>query len=132
MFIDPCRNGHLSSRSYRNGKGKRICRDCRLSTLQRYRATESGKVVSRATNVKSLKNLRSRVLEFLGGKCVQCGIDDWRVLQVDHVNGGGRREVRSLGGCTYSFWRRVFKFPAEYQILCANCNWIKVYEKGEV
>ena len=73
--------------------------------------------------------LRKKVLMFLGGKCKRCGFEDVRALQIDHVNGGGAKEIRRLGAT--SMYRRVFRHPEEYQLLCANCNWIKREERGE-
>ena len=54
---------------------------------------------------------------------------DWRALQVDHKNGGGTRErnrIQSMG-----IYRKVLKDSSGYQLLCANCNWIKRYEREE-
>ena len=73
---------------------------------------------------------RQRALELLGGKCSRCGFSDPRALQIDHINGGGVQEHKRLGG------RRITKKVAEgytegYQLLCANCNWIKRVENGE-
>lgn len=66
---------------------------------------------------------RSRVLVFLGGRCEWCGVNDSRLLQVDHINGGGQKERRNLGWAGIE--KRVFKCPPDYQLLCANCNLIK-------
>lgn len=79
---------------------------------------------------RSKKKLRTKVIETLGGpRCKRCGFDDERALQIDHVHGGGVEERRRIG------WRAVYeralKYPAEYQVLCANCNWIKRAERGE-
>ena len=84
---------------------------------------------------KRLKNLelRHRIIELLGGKCAKCGIDDVRVLQIDHVNGSGNAERGRM--CPYSYYKCVLKSieanEHKYQLLCANCNWIKRYETGE-
>ena len=59
---------------------------------------------------------------------------DIRALQVDHINGGGNRERRSLGkpyGSTLFAWLIRHDYPKGYQVLCANCNWIKSYVNGE-
>lgn len=84
------------------------------------------------------KKHRLAVLELLGGAfCKSCGFTDWRALQVDHVNGGGGEERRRHGGKSASITRKkqlelIYANPQKYQVLCANCNWIKKYEKGEV
>jgi len=83
--------------------------------------------------------VRQEILGLLGGAvCVHCGYDkDWRALQIDHVDGGGRHDKRTWGGNTnlWTFRNWIIKNPdlwkGTYQVLCANCNWIKRFEKGE-
>ena len=65
----------------------------------------------------------------MGGVCVRCGFADARALQVDHINGGGTEERRHLS--QKKVYARVYAHPNEYQLLCANCNWIKRAEEGE-
>lgn len=75
---------------------------------------------------------RMKVFEKLGNKCVRCGFSDIRALQIDHVNGGGVKELRELNGDSPKFYNKVLADTnGNYQILCANCNWIKKSEKGE-
>jgi hypothetical protein len=83
------------------------------------------------------KKLRQACLEILGGKCAKCGFDDPRALQVDHSQGGGTEERARVnkngkkylqGVVTY---RNVVGGKHGYQLLCANCNWIKKAEMGE-
>ena len=75
---------------------------------------------------------RAQVIFHLGAACTKCGFDaDWRALQIDHVNGGGVSDRRSKS------WKKYFDSvltctTGEYQLLCANCNFIKRYEKNEV
>jgi len=77
--------------------------------------------------------LRLRVLEKLGGKCAKCGFSDLRALQVDHVQNNGYEERKQL------HWRKYYKIilnltdeelKRNYQLLCANCNWIRKYDEG--
>lgn len=83
--------------------------------------------------------VRREILALLGGaKCVHCGYDkDWRALQIDHCNGGGKHDSKTSGGNAnlWSFRRWLQKYPEKwigiYQVLCANCNWIKRFENGE-
>ena len=81
-----------------------------------------------------LRNLRKSVIEALGAKCMRCGFDDTRALQIDHINGGGSQE-RKAKGFSGSFHRNVLRSfinkENKYQLLCANCNWIKRVENRE-
>lgn len=78
------------------------------------------------------RELRDAIISGYGGKCCKCGFTDRRALQVDHVNGNGRRERKELKSSA-TIWRKIIRagFPPEYQILCANCNSIKMYEGRE-
>jgi hypothetical protein len=64
---------------------------------------------------------------------VECGFGDERALQFDHRNGGGRKHRRSLPSGS-AYYKSLMKMSdAElrktFQVLCANCNTIKRYEK---
>lgn len=63
-------------------------------------------------------------------ECKKCGEKDTRCLNLDHVNGGGRRHQRQTSGIYRDIIRR--NFPGGFQILCQSCNWIKMYENEEV
>jgi len=63
-----------------------------------------------------------------------CGFTDIRALQIDHINGGGTKEFKqkNSGG----IYKHILGLPLDkvhvnYQILCANCNRIKVYKNHE-
>ena len=77
------------------------------------------------------QRLRRAAITRLGDVCVRCGFSDERVLQIDHVNGNGRREQRAIG--VQGIYRKIRDGIDlnHYQCLCANCNWIKRAEKGE-
>jgi len=61
---------------------------------------------------------------------MQCGFDDFRALQIDHINGGGSSERKTLK--KDSLYREVLKDNTnKYQLLCANCNSIKRIENNE-
>lgn len=69
------------------------------------------------------QRIRAAILAGYGGKCVCCGETEPLFLQLDHINGGGRKELREHGHA-HTFYRRVIAegFPDRYRILCANCN----------
>jgi hypothetical protein len=68
--------------------------------------------------------LRASVVAALGGVCKHCGFNDDSVLQIDHVNGNGRKD-RARFANREQFLKAVLADPSGYQLLCANCNWIK-------
>jgi hypothetical protein len=84
---------------------------------------------SEATS-KTYRKWRDQVFDVLGRVCVRCGFNDTRALQFDHINGGGSHEARTLGSRT-RFFKRILADPSGYQVLCANCNWIKRAENDE-
>lgn len=77
------------------------------------------------------QKIRLKTLNALGGKCIRCNFEDERALQVDHVNSDGSIEYKKYSGV--SFFYHVLKHlnSNRYQVLCANCNWIKRREKEE-
>lgn len=96
------------------------------------------------TSGTSARILREHVIEELGGKCVgsECmwvdtlgnhGCDDLRCLQIDHKHGNGR-EAALIAGNTYQHYKEMLNDQnkhEKYQVLCANCNWIKRRENNE-
>lgn len=78
------------------------------------------------------RKIRLEALAALGGECKWCGYKDWRALQIDHIDGGGKLER----GKEYHTLTEIIKDPEKsmrkYQLLCSNCNWIKRYEENEV
>ncbi len=76
-------------------------------------------------------SIKEEVFDKLGHSCCRCGFADKRALQIDHVNGGGNKEHKEIRN-GYAFLKKVlFDTGGAYQILCANCNWIKRMERGE-
>lgn len=106
-----------------------------LGHKRKYVQTEQGRINEKDKKMKLRASSRKQILDFLGGKCKRCGITDIRVLQIDHVNGNGYKEKKQLGlssGNTHSYYRHIRDVNGVgYQILCANCNWIKRYEQKE-
>jgi len=98
------------------------------------------KLWSKTHNWGTTIDYRLLILHKLGAKCVQCGFKDVRALAIDHVNSDGAEKRRKINGsqrsCGYKYYRAVFleiqAGSKDYQVLCANCNWIKRIERMEV
>lgn len=94
------------------------------------RYSKSHRELMRKREIQQKYKVKSQVFKKLGGRCQRCGIDDIRVLQVDHVNGSGIQDRKKGNG--YSYYRRIRDdISGKYQLLCANCNWIKRWENSE-
>jgi hypothetical protein len=71
---------------------------------------------------------RRAAFQVLGGYVCSCGYDDPRALQIDHVDNQGYAR-RKKGEAGEALYRKVIETKGEgFQVLCANCNWIKKAE----
>jgi len=94
---------------------------------KRWRATYTKKHYDEIRQIHWKRKLK--VVEMLGGKCRRCGEMDIRVLQVNHINGGGRRDP--LGKTDLYLEIVQGRRPIDdLELLCANCNIIYEYEVG--
>ncbi len=72
--------------------------------------------------------LRLKLLQKVSGnnipQCVNCGCDDIRFLEINHVNGGGSKEKFDVGGQGY-FHRSILngtRKTDDLNVLCKVCN----------
>ena len=95
--------------------------------------TKNNRDKIRESQRKWYLKVREEMFQVLGNECIKCGFSDRRALQIDHINGGGIKERRK--GNTRRFHSKVLKSvkkgDKKYQLLCANCNWIKRFERKE-
>jgi hypothetical protein len=111
------------------------------TTLEAMRPTmfkKNGEPWNKGTGTKGhgaehFRRMRQAVLDLLGGKCAGCGIDDPRILQVDHLNGDGHHERKHFSPSVRQkmVLESFSRGEKRYQLLCANCNWIKRVENHE-
>lgn len=115
---------------------KKNRKDRRAKARARYKRNLAKRRVWRnAYEQRRRAEARHELLNALGDKCTRCGFNDWRALQIDHVNGGGLADRRKLKGSrSYNEYvlRQAQSGSKKYQLLCANCNWIKRHENHEV
>jgi hypothetical protein len=114
-----------------NAIRRSICKPCqRAYNIERHKKVTD---VQRHRDRQSTNNyrtkLREKAIQVLGGKCARCPVDDFRCLQIDHVNGGGTKERSRIG--PLAIYRKIIRGASGYQLLCANCNWIKRFDEKE-
>lgn len=121
----------------------KLCSTCQLSKplsgFYRHRSRADGysdfcKDCARAAKLRSRADDRAELLALFGSACRRCGNDDRRVLELDHVNGGGTAERLAdlrRGIHDRRFIEHVRADLASYQLLCANCHRIKTWEDRE-
>jgi predicted nucleic acid-binding Zn ribbon protein len=88
-----------------------------------------GKEYYRNFGMKSYRVQRTKVFNLLGGKCIRCGIDDHRVLQLNHINGGGRKDRTRISKVFVAILNGTRRH--EFDLRCANCNILYEYERGK-
>ena len=119
------------------------CRERRKPKLAAYRKNNREKIrkAVKAWQERNTERVRAYcrafyqkrkadVYKLLGDRCKRCGFTDPRALQIDHINGGGLKQFRELKNYVL-YLKLVLETPENYQLLCANCNWIKRHENGE-
>ena len=60
--------------------------------------------------------------------CADCGQDDWRVLEADHVSGHKRDNIARL---LTSSLKAVQEELKHCEIVCANCHRIRTITRGD-
>jgi hypothetical protein len=73
-----------------------------------------------------------------GLTCGRCGFDKYPALTIDHAAGGGARQRDALSASAnrytsfqFYLWLRRSGYPSGYDVLCQNCQRIKVVERRE-
>jgi hypothetical protein len=72
------------------------------------------------------KMLRDEMIVAYGSACDCCGENELCFLQLDHVNGNGRKHREQFHGLSTELFGALKRegWPKDgYRLLCANCNW---------
>jgi hypothetical protein len=129
-----CKN-HPSRRHYAKG----LCKSCYstawwkalpVNVKQQKRKNETARMplYRQRTNLKMkiiYAELKKKVFDLYGNKCNLCGYGDVRVLQIDHILSNGKEHRKTLINHGDAFFKDVLAHPKYFQLLCANCNWLK-------
>jgi len=107
------------------------CKKCSLA-IKRYRRRNKLGYYKEESKNKNLK-LKLKIINHYSdnGTCEKCGFRDWRALSIDHIAGNGAEHRKTIPGNKLYRWLIKNNFPAGFQILCMNCQFIKRHENKE-
>jgi hypothetical protein len=136
------KNWYKSSQKQQAKICKKCCNDKTTSWRNNPKNKQKWNKYVLDKNREFQNKLKNEIFELLKNKCANpfnlphpnwC--NDPRCLQIDHVNGGGRKHRNSFNGYT-AYMKFILKQikagSKDYQLLCANCNWIKRSENNEI
>ena len=95
---------------------------------QRKYLDNGGREVHNAWCRTKRQQQRQRAIEYLGGQCLDCGIEDERVFQFDHVPNRGEKLRNVLNSTTWEACRTELD---KCDLVCANCHCIRTRERQE-
>lgn len=66
-------------------------------------------------------------------QCKVCGNTGIKHLSIDHINGGGSKHTKEIGGGGNQLyrWLKQNDYPDGFQVLCMNCNFDKKIDNKE-
>lgn len=104
-----------------------------------YYQSQHGKAIRARVARNYRQRLKLEILTHYSEKepqCISCGFKDMRALCLDHTNDDGAAHRKKVfggarkGSSTAMYeWLKHNGFPKEFQVLCANCNLIKEFER---
>lgn len=76
--------------------------------------------------------IKARCFALYGSKCYRCGFSDERALQIEHIIAYVFKPTRNRGSIAlYLDILSGRERKEDFQLSCANCNWIKRAENDE-
>lgn len=124
-----------------SGFNQKTCKECQLINrklnIQNWYVAHYTHKRGREYHKKSWRKIKRAIYDLLGNRCanpfnIEHGdfLTELRCLQIDHVHGDGR--AQRLGKNPYKYLKQILDEltygSTDYQLLCANCNWIKAIE----
>lgn len=110
------------------------CKNCQKTTNKLYCSDSCRKKYWNKNGYKIHKKKyfwerKIALIKELGGKCCICGIDDFRLLDIDHID---RDKKNMFKNHQYTNFRRLKEWKENklnLRLLCANCHRIRTWEQ---
>lgn len=117
-------------RPYRKTIYRQPCIDCcRVSHKNYLKALplKEQKALAKQKNLYNreiVRRRRAKLLEYLGGKCVDCGIDNPSLLDIDHKE--PKKKTFNVSGTNLlKNWNRILEETDKCVLRCKNDHWLK-------
>ena len=115
------------------GTRQRWCRYCQAEANARHYQNNKSIYIERAVNRNSHVNAENRQKLYIylsEHSCVDCGQNDIRVLEFDHVRGNKSASINDLLKKAAS-WETIKAEIAKCEVRCVNCHRVKTHERGK-
>lgn len=102
------------------------CRECSNNNCKYHYNNNKKDYTSRNRDTRWKK--RILLGQYLSNKkCKDCGTDDIRVLEFDHL----KDKKFNISGSVYKYtWKKILKEIEKCDIVCANCHRIRTYSRS--
>jgi hypothetical protein len=95
--------------------------------MKQYRELNKKRLAAQKQKLR--EEQRKTLLDIIGdGRCNDCGNDDHRVLEFDHVDG---EKTHNVAYFLTRNWARAVEEAQKCDVVCANCHTIRTYERRE-
>jgi len=117
--------------SYGKNKGRkdglqRVCKTCKAEYDKKFYSKDPKSYYQKNKKHQSKKRDFIQRWKKIYGKCVDCKIEDWRVLEFDHVRG---EKIFNIGDYMKKGMNSLKEEIRKCEVRCANCHRIKTIER---
>lgn len=103
------------------------CRSCSNNNCKDHYKNNKKYYISR--NRENRWNKRKLLSDYLSDKkCKDCGNDDVRVLEFDHLKD---KKFNISGSLNHYTWEKILEEIKKCHIVCANCHRIRTYSRAK-
>ena len=105
---------------------QRVCKSCKAEYDKKFYNKNPKAYYQKNRKHHTKKRYFIQRFKKIHGKCVDCGITDWRVLEFDHIKGDKKFNI----GEYQRFGMELLKEEIrKCEVRCANCHRIKTMER---
>lgn len=117
---------NYSFKNKKTGKLCSVCKGCQSKYHRFHYENNKQRYIEQATKQREV--FKERYISFKKTlKCVDCGNDDWRVLDFDHIANNKKSNVSSL--VRFGSWDKLTEEITKCEVVCSNCHRIRTYNR---